>query len=72
MDVKDVFLKDICGKFWKVGNKIVMLTLGSAKYTNKLNLEFDSSKARLGVYGKFFSTMVNVDVAAQFNINESG
>jgi len=63
MAVNDAFVMDACGKDRGVGDKIVMLADGNGEYTEKLDLELDVSRTRLGMRSKHFSIMVNYGIA---------
>lgn len=72
MSVNDVFVMDAWGKDKGVGDKILMLADGNADYAKALGLEFDLTKAGLGVRGKRFSMVVNNGAVEKLNIDESG
>lgn len=72
MSVNDAFVMDAWAKDKGVGDKILMLADGSADYAKALGLEFDLTKAGLGLRSKRFSMIVNDGTVETLNIDETG
>ncbi len=72
MAVNDAFVMDAWGKAQNVGDKVMMLADGNGEFTKALGLEFDVTKAGLGMRSKRFSMIVNDGVVEKLNIDESG
>ncbi len=72
MAVNDAFVMDAWGKSQSVGDKVLMLADGNGEFARALGLEFDVTKAGLGLRSKRFSMIVNDGVVEKLNIDESG
>ncbi|MGE3333101.1 MAG: peroxiredoxin [Rhodospirillaceae bacterium] len=72
MAVNDAFVMDAWGKSQNVGDKVMMLADGNGEFTKALGLEFDVTKAGLGIRSKRFSMIVNDGVVEKLNVDESG
>ncbi|MCC6913723.1 MAG: peroxiredoxin [Rhodospirillaceae bacterium] len=72
MAVNDAFVMDAWGKSQNVGDKVMMLADGNGEFTKAIGLEFDVTKAGLGMRSKRFSMIVNDGMVEKLNIDESG
>ncbi|HAD26404.1 MAG TPA: peroxiredoxin [Alphaproteobacteria bacterium] len=71
LSVNDAFVMGAWGKDQNVGDNVLMLADGSAAFTKSLGLEFDLTKAGMGVRSQRYSMLVDDGVVKQLNIEEA-
>lgn len=72
MAVNDPFVMEAWGKDQNVGDKVMMLADGSAKFTKELGLELDLVDRGLGVRSQRFAMIVNDGTVEQIMVDEAG
>ncbi|HTI88325.1 MAG TPA: peroxiredoxin [Alphaproteobacteria bacterium] len=72
VSVNDAFVMDAWGKDQKVGDKVVMLADGSAKFAQALGLGLDLSERGLGMRSQRYAMVVEDGVVKKLNVEEAG
>ncbi|MGE5539887.1 MAG: peroxiredoxin [Gemmatimonas sp.] len=72
VSVNDAFVMDAWGKDQKVGDKVMMLADGSAKFAQALGLGLDLSERGLGMRSQRYAMVVEDGVVKKLNVEESG
>ena len=72
MAVNDPFVMEAWGKDQHVGDKVLMLADGSAKYAKELGLELDLVEMGLGVRSKRFAMVVDDGTVTELMIDPPG
>lgn len=72
MSVNDPFVMEAWGKDQDVGDKVMMLADGSAKYTHALGLELDLVERGLGVRSQRFAMIVDDGTVTDIAIDSAG
>ena len=72
MSVNDPFVMEAWGKDQDVGDKVMMLADGSAKYTHALGLELDLVERGLGVRSQRFAMIVDNGTVTDIAIDPAG
>ncbi|MEA5098517.1 MAG: peroxiredoxin [Burkholderiaceae bacterium] len=70
--VNDPFVMGAWGRAHKTAGAIRMMADGSAAYTKALGLEFDLTKAGMGVRSQRYSMLVEDGVVKQLNVEKGG
>lgn len=71
VSVNDAFVMSAWGNDHDAGDKVLMLADGSAAFTQALGLEFDLTKAGMGMRSQRYSLLVDDGVVTQLNIEEA-
>ena len=72
MAVNDPFVMEAWGKDQNVGDKVLMLADGSAKFARGLGLELDLVDRGLGVRSQRFAMIVNDGIVEKIMVEEAG
>jgi len=72
MAVNDPFVMEAWGKDQNVGDKVLMLADGSAKFARDLGLELDLVDRGLGVRSQRFAMIVNDGTVEKIMVEEAG
>ena len=72
MAVNDPFVMEAWGKDQNVGDKVLMLADGSAKFAKDLGLELDLVDRGLGVRSQRFAMIVNDGIVEKIMVEEAG
>lgn len=72
VSVNDPFVMDAWAKEQKVGDKVMMLADGSAKFAAALGLTLDLNERGLGTRSRRYSMVVEDGVVKKLNLEEGG
>jgi peroxiredoxin (alkyl hydroperoxide reductase subunit C) len=72
LSVNDAFVMGAWGKDQNVGDKVMMVADGSAKFTKAAGLELDLNERGLGLRCQRFSMVVDNGVVKKLNIDAAG
>jgi peroxiredoxin len=72
MAVNDPFVMEAWGKDQSVGDKVMMLADGSAKFTSQLGMELDLVDRGLGVRSQRFAMIVDNGTVTDVFLDEAG
>jgi peroxiredoxin len=72
VSVNDAFVMDAWGKDQKVGDKVVMLADGSAKFAQALGLGLDLNDKGLGMRSQRYAMVVEDGVVKKLSVEEAG
>ena len=72
ISVNDAFVMDAWGKAQNVGDKVMMVADGSARFTKAAGLDVDMGDKGYGLRCRRFSMLVDDGVVKRLNIDEPG